>query len=199
MRNWGFFGLSRRGFPWWGTLFGTFGFCVLFAFSLLLPAFGANAPLPEYKVKAAYLYNFLHFVVWPEEAPLQASETVNVLIVGSRDFRSVISPLEQQAVGGKKLDITLVSTLDARTDLKNYHLVYLAKANLDRLPALLQKMAHLPLLTVGEQSDFAEAGGMIGFVSRKGKIKFIVNRAALKKGNLSMRSKALRLAEKVIE
>ncbi len=199
MRNWGFFGLSRRGFPWWETLFGTFGFCVLFAFSLLLPAFGANGPLPEYKVKAAYLYNFLHFVVWPEDAPTQTSDTVNVLIVGDRAFRSIIVPMERRTVGGKRLDITLVSTLDARTDLKNYHLIYMAKVKPDRLRTLIPRVAHLPLLTVGEQSDFVESGGMIGFVSQEGKIKFVVNRAALKRGNLSMRSKALRLAEKVIE
>ncbi len=184
----------RRGLGLWMT------WCVaLGILNFPSPVLLANEVLPEYKVKAAYLYNFLHFVEWPKNAPTQASQTVNILIVGDPAFRSLIGPLEQQTIDGKQLHITLVSTLDLHIDLRSFHMIYLARSKVQGFQSYIQRVAHLPLLTVGDQPDFAEAGGMIGFLKKRGKVKFVVNRSAMEKGNLSMRSKALRLAEEVIE
>jgi len=42
---------------------------------------------PEHKIKAVYLYKFIHFIKWPEE--IQTSENITIGILGKDDFSEV--------------------------------------------------------------------------------------------------------------
>jgi hypothetical protein len=63
---------------------------------------------------------------------------------------------------------------------------------------LLQVFAEIkkrPLLTIGEDYDFAEQGGMIGLENVNGKIILHVNMAAVREANLNISSRLLKLAK----
>jgi len=51
----------------------------------------------------------------------------------------------------------------------------------------------------GEQAGFLENGGHINFVPGKGKVRFEINLAAAKRHGLTIRSKLLRVAKRVIK
>ena len=50
------------------------------------------------------------------------------------------------------------------------------------------------MLTVGDADNFVDSGGIIGFFTENGKIKFQVNLPAAKSANLLISSKLLRVA-----
>jgi len=56
-----------------------------------------------------------------------------------------------------------------------------------------------PILTIGESDGFLESGGIINFLMEDEKVRFEINNTAAKQARLKIRSKLLRLAQRVIE
>ena len=77
----------------------------------VFPATGAggtgNGPSvsPEYKVKAAFLYNFIKFVEWPEEKLGEPNKPIVIGIVGKDRFGNAFEPVKNKPVKKRRLII----------------------------------------------------------------------------------------------
>lgn len=65
------------------------------------------------------------------------------------------------------------------------------------LSGWLESLAGLPVLTVSEDADFVEAGGIIGLVSVGSRYQFDINLGNARRGGLRMRTYLLKLARTV--
>ncbi|OAI20290.1 hypothetical protein A1507_05115 [Methylomonas koyamae] len=168
--------------------------CVAFGWTVLcwcsLPKAQAEDNELEYKVKAAYLYNFTKFITWPAKT----SPTFNICIIGNDPFGHLLDPLETKTVQDKPIKLI---RYDSAKQARDCDIAYFD--NPDQRPE--QAMAGVltvgslkAALTVSSQPFFAESGGMIGFVLNDAKVKLHINLKALKKNGLSVSAKLIEVA-----
>lgn len=144
----------------------------------------------EYEVKATFLFNFLKFVAWPTPA-LASGATLDICVFGDSPIATPLEGFGGQTVDGHRLAVKRV--IDP-SDLQFCHLVFVSEAESPRAHIVLAATKNLGALTVGEQPDFLQRGGMINFVSEDNKVRFDINQAAAERVNLKISAHLLRLA-----
>ena len=168
---------------------------------LAFPGFPADAAaqaVGEYPLKAGYLYNFLLLAGWPARPGEPASAPLVLGIVGDDPFGAAIDPIAGRGVDGRAIAIRRFAAAAAPDELAACHLLFLAPAAAPREQEILARLAGRPVLTVSDAAGFADRGGMIGFVIRGQRLRFEVNRGAAAAAGIELRSKLLRLADRVV-
>lgn len=158
----------------------------LTAVANLAPASG----LPEYQLKAAFLYNFANFTEWP----VSVGRTVQLCVFGADPFGSFLDDLDGARLGSRKIAVRRTSQFDA---LAGCNLVFVATPAIASLPRILETAKGKPLLTIVENADPAWRGAAITLTLESSRVAFEVNMAAVREANLALSSKLLRLAREV--
>ena len=167
--------------------------CVLGLWTLLSLAPNAMADeLPEYRLKAAYLYNFALFTEWPTEV----GRTLNLCIHGTDPFGKEIDALQNKSVGARSL---AVQRRRVGESLKGCHIVFVAASAMNRLPHLLDELRDLPVLTVADSPGATRQGVALNMALAQNKISFQANLQAARAAKLNLSSKLLRLATEVLQ
>ena len=149
----------------------------------------------EYRVKAAFLYNFAKFVTWPETAFETSSAPVAFCIVGEDPFGDLLeSTTKDRKVEGRNIDIRRLP-IDA--GLAGCHLVFISGFDGARTARVLQQATSAGALAIGESDDFLVGGGMIRLLVEDGKVRFDVSTRATDKIGLKVSSQLLKLARDV--
>jgi len=157
----------------------------------------AEAPTPrEYKVKSAFLYNFVHFVDWPASAFTSAQSPFTVGILGKNPFGADLESLNGQSIKNRKL---LVKTLRSIEEAKDCQLLFISNSERGRLLQILSALQGIPVLTVSDIEGFAASGGMIHFVTLEDKVRFEINLKEAQAVKLNLSSQLLKLARDVIK
>ena len=170
----------------------------------------------EDRIKAAFLYNFINFVDWPEEKMPDNDEPVIIGIIGNKDFIKAFDPIKDKQIRGKNIVIKYFKGLNGLKksggknnfkqkqtieSLKKCHIMLFCTCGstpIDNSAAIIDVLKGSPVLTVGEQAGFLENGGNINFLVKK-KVRFEINLASAKHNNLKIRSKLLKLAKRVVK
>lgn len=145
----------------------------------------------EHRIKAAFLYNFVRFVNWPE----QSDSTFRLCYLANDQFSAAIESLTGKNVQGNVLVVE--QHQDANT-MYGCQAVYIDESHHEMLGKLMSELRGRPILTISDIDKFSESGGMIGFHRIDNKIRFSVNVRAANEVELSISSKLLSLASKVI-
>lgn len=169
----------------------TFMTCLLIFLFSCSPAL-AQETLPEYQVKAAYLFNFLKFVEWPEEAFPDPLAPIVIGICGEDLFgNSLPQVIIGKTVQGRDL---VIHKYRAGEDMRGAHILFVGPSEKKRFPQILSSLHGVSVLTVADTEGFLEAGGMIQFVSENDRVRFAINVDAASRAKLKMSSKLLSLA-----
>ena len=144
----------------------------------------------EYAVKAAYLYNFAKFIEWPPGTFASDDALLWICIVGDNPFGDALATLYGKTVEKHPVAIRPIPT----EGFEQCHIVFISRVNANRFKTLLAAFRHLPILTVSDISDFAQAGGMIGLVEADQRIRFDINLTATRQAGLKLSSQLLKLA-----
>jgi hypothetical protein len=151
----------------------------------------ARAQLPsEYRLKAAFLYNFALFTEWPAEV----GPTLNLCIQGQDPFGEEIDALQGKAVAGRSIALQRKTGGDS---LKGCQIVFVPAQALARLPHMLDELGDQPILTVADSPGAARQGVALNMTLTQNKITFEANLQAARTGRLKLSSKLLRLATEV--
>lgn len=156
-----------------------------------MPAFNsiAGQPATEYRIKAAFLYNFTSFVTWPDELAGQAGFTLCVF--GNDPFGNLLDKLAGKPVKNTRLAIRRLESLAL---LDQCQLVFISEMSSDQLDPALALLHGLPVLTVSDMRGFTELGGIIEFRIIENRVRFDININAAESAGLSISSKLLSLA-----
>jgi hypothetical protein len=139
----------------------------------------------EYQIKAAYLYNFLKYVDWPE--PIK--RTFMICVAGQNPFGSVLDGLtSNERVRGNPVKTKIILGFEPGCDV-----IFTPRTS--NIPAYLQGAAGMPILTVGETPRFIEQGGIVNFFLENGRVRFEINRNAAERAGLRFSSRLLQLAK----
>jgi len=148
----------------------------------------------EYRVKAAYLYNFLRFVDWPEQAFSSDDASYELCLLGHDPFGSSLTPVSSKRARKRSIHLR---HLQPNADASGCHVLFISDSEAKRMPKILRRLRTAPVLTVSELPGFAKHGGMVGFVIDRGKVRLEVNLAAVRRSRLRMSSKLLEVASEV--
>ena len=157
---------------------------------------GEEKDFPEAKIKAAYLYNFLRFIEWPEDV-----KTINhICIVGHNgEFKSAVNSLRALSIDEQPILIKEFSEGLNLQGLASCKIIFVTSRASHRQKMITNIMKNKSILTVGESRGFADQGGIINFVKINDKIRFEINLSVANKAGIRIPAKILRIATRVIE
>ena len=161
------------------------------ALALLAPQARANE-LPEYRLKAAFVYNFIAFTDWPAEV----APTLNLCIVGADPFGADIDGLNGKTAQNRTI---AVQRKAAHESLRSCQVVFISASAMDHLPRLLETLRGQPVLTVADSAGAMRRGVALNMNVAQGKVSFEANLQAARAQSLGLSSKLLRLATEVVQ
>jgi YfiR/HmsC-like len=148
----------------------------------------------EYEIKAAYLYNFLNYIEWPEQSLPPEGGNITIGVIGENPFGQALDPLKGKQVKGRTLTVKAVS---AAAELKDCQIVFISSSEKDRLPQIFESLKDAKTVTVSEIDGFAQRGGIINFVYERNRVRFEINQEAARSKGLTISSDLLKLARLV--
>jgi len=155
----------------------------------------AQSTADEYQVKSAFLYHFAQFLVWPSSALNAGDSSLSLCIFDDEPRRQELqSTLQGKPIGARVFHVRLVSQPQ---EIQGCNILFLSRDEARRQSAILKSLRGMPVLTVGETSDFLAGGGIIRFHLEEGKVRFDINLAAAESSHLEISSRLLLLATSV--
>lgn len=148
-------------------------------------------PFAETEVKAAFIYNFVHFVRWPDLPGRKPGDPFRFCVLDD-----TLAPLLAKAVQGESIDghpLTVSRPPEVRVP-GDCQILYIGEAAWPLQPDLLRRATVQRVLTVSDVPTFAEKGGMIALVRKRGRIHPVINIDAVSRAELRISAKLLNLA-----
>ncbi len=148
----------------------------------------------EYPIKAAFLYNFAKLTEWPAVALSDAAAPLSICVLGTDPFGTALAPLQGKPVKNRPLVTTSITKVE---DAVACAILFVSASEEKQLPAILDYVASLPILTVSDMPLFSQAGGIIALKNVKDRIRFEINIPASHKAGLKFNTVLLQLADPV--
>jgi hypothetical protein len=156
---------------------------------------GAQAPVDEAQIKAAFVYNFLKFVDWPETASTRADDPLVMAIIGEGPTAdAVVAFLTTKRVGDRAI---VIRHLTWDQPLAGVHAAFVSEGDSKRLRRVFDAAGVAAVLSIGEGHDFAARGGVIALVVEQRKVRFDIDTDAADTARLRISSKLLALGRVV--
>ncbi|MFQ5442977.1 MAG: YfiR family protein [Nitrospinales bacterium] len=147
----------------------------------------------EYNLKAGYIYNFTKFIKWPEEASREINDRgLNFCLVGEDPFGEILDRFAKK-LKKKNRDLVVIPQVTTE-EMPQCHILFVSQSEESKVNKILLRVREYPVLVIGDTPGFAKKGVSINFFIQKNKIRFEINREALKKAGLVVSSELLNLA-----
>jgi YfiR/HmsC-like len=158
-----------------------------------LPGVGETPDTKTYKIKANYLYNLTKFVHWPRESNHSLNHT-HICIYGAPQLFGYLEKLSASTTTQVSLN---VGYSRQNNQLQQCHIVFLSN-QFHNVAPIIESMNTLPILTVGENTDFLDLGGMISLVVKhENDIQLDINLTQAKKNGFAISGNLLEIAESI--
>ena len=150
----------------------------------------------ELAVKAAFIPKFLPFVEWPAGAFPTAGAALRICVIGGDPFGDLLDRAAgNQTVAGHPL---AVQRLPVATRGDDCQVVYAAGSPEQSVATILATVRGLPVLTVTNEATDARSRGIINLIVDASRVRFEIDQAAAAQSGLSISSKLLNLAARVL-
>ena len=147
-------------------------------------------PVPEYQMKAAYLYNLATFTTWPSPS----DNTVKLCILGQDRFGGALEGLTRNSTSGVHITLTYLSGLQ---DVRTCQILFIDASERDNAVVILKQLDGLPIMTVTDSPELFRAGSIVGLFLENRRLTFDVNYHFAQNVRLAISSKLLRVARNV--
>jgi hypothetical protein len=124
-----------------------------------------DGPSQEYKVKAAFIYNFARFIEWPADAFASDQSPFVIAVIGTDPFNGGL----EQAVAGKLVGNRRVEIrhFDSVDKIGACQILFVPTTDDDTEAGIVQKINNNHVLTIGESENFGTRGGSLRFFTDK--------------------------------
>jgi hypothetical protein len=164
--------------------------CLLGLLCCVSPALADN--VDEYRLKAAFIYNFASFTEWPAGL----GNTLNLCIYGPDPFGQNLDTLQGRSVAGRNLAVRRTNSVDA---LANCQIVFITRPLISNLPRVFDNLNGKPVLTVADSPGAARLGVILNMDTEQNRIQFEANLGSARGSGLLLSSKLLRLAKEIFQ
>ncbi|MCK4842817.1 MAG: YfiR family protein [Methylococcales bacterium] len=150
--------------------------------------------ISEKQLKTIYMFNFARFVKWPDAKA--ESNTFQFCVYPENDFGDILYQLEKRQIKDKDIRIKVLNKI---ADIQFCHVIFIDHISTEKLPQVLKMAQNYHVLTMSDQHNFAEKGGMIQMFLDDKKIRFKINYDSSQAALIKISSKLIRLATHVIK
>lgn len=165
---------------------------------LLVPVSSGLAQPPtaaEYRVKAAYLYNFTKYIEWPPGAFASASAPIVIGILGDDPFGKLLEEtIRGRTSQGRPVTIRRSRRVD---DLRDCQIVFISGSEKTELDATLAILAQRNVVTVCDTGPPFDRGVTIRLMVADATVQFEVRLDAAEGLGVRFNSRMLEAAGKV--
>jgi hypothetical protein len=146
----------------------------------------------ESALKAAFIYNFAKFTVWPQ-AVLPGATPFMMCVLGDPG----VSDALERAVKGRQLGSRIVTVVRVTADgpLTSCQILYVTGVNTSQATNILTSLRQASVLTISDFDEFVRLGGMTQFFVEGGNMRFCINLESAKLPHIQFSSKLLALAK----
>ena len=155
------------------------------------PCFAQPKTAPEYQLKAAFLYNLLQFIEWPQQAFKDASSPIIICLYDDTAAGKAFDSYRNENIRGRRLVFKTFEEIKSSLDC---HILFVNTQGSKIITSIIANAGSRAILTVGESDGFARMGGIINFFTADNKLRFEINPEAAKKAGLKISSEILKVA-----
>jgi hypothetical protein len=169
-------------------------FAWLCACALPLAAQGDAERALEHRVKAAFLFRFTEFVVWPDAAYARPDSPFVMVVAGPEGIAENLRTITAgRSVAGRPVQVRRVG---ATENIPPGQLVYVAGSDPARVREQV-RAAPRPALVVTDTEGGLDLGGVVNFVLAEDRVRFEIALDAAEKRGLRLSSRLLSVARSV--
>ena len=129
---------------------------------------------------------------WPEESFQSPDSPFVIGIIGNDPYGiDLEKTIEGKQIKNRKFIIRHYQSLE---NLSSCHILFIGADIRAWRSQIFNRIKNKCILTVGDDNHFVKEGGMINFVIQKKRIRFEINREAVKQSRLKMSTKLLKMA-----
>lgn len=153
--------------------------------------------LEEYRVKAAFVYNFTKLIQWPQTAFDNEGENFKMVVFGDEYLKESFQTIDGKISTGRLISIQYsdLKANDYKKTLEESHIIFISRhIRLEQVLQILSSIGDRPVLTIGDAKNFSRAGGIIQFFTRDDQLHFEVNVKKAEAHQLKFSSRLLKLA-----
>lgn len=159
------------------------------------PAAGTDPVSREYQLKAAFLYNFTKFIVWPTQRSGQPDTPLVIGVLGRNPFGNELEKIVRgRTTSGREIRVRFLNT---SADAHSLDVLFVPAGEEKRVVGQLDGLHASAVLTVGETSQFMALGGIITFSMEADKIRFEISRQSGQRAGLKISPHLLKLSTSV--
>lgn len=166
---------------------------LLLAISLAsqMPVLSQANNISEYKIKAAFIYNFARFTQWPDD-----TNELKICVYGEDPFGSSIDSLNGKQSNDRTIKIVRTKLIE---EVKSCHIAFLNIIPPERrlFVRALKEIQDTNVLTIADAANVIDFGVMIGLKINNDKVAFDVNHTIARASDIKISAKLLRLAQEV--
>lgn len=149
--------------------------------------------MPEYELKAAFIYNFALFTDWPLDTVYEGN-TVNICANLYSPLRLPLSDIADKPVKGRRVSVRYLSSLEA---LPACHILFVGNNERDQWKQIKRALNGTNILTISDDEEIGRDGAVILLATERNRMVFDVDLRAAKQARLTLSSKLLRLARTI--
>ena len=166
-----------------------------------LPARGREFATED-AVKAAILYNLGNFVNWQTGDESGPNNAIVLGVIGEDSLQKRLASMAGVKGNGSRVPISILAIKNVR-ELKNQrdrlHMLYISSSARKMTPGILELVAGRPVLTISDDEEFVDSGGIMNFVRENSRIRFDVNLDAADDSGLKISARLFGLARRIIK
>ncbi len=152
--------------------------------------------LLERRVKAAFLYKFLSFLTWPDQAFSEPGAPLVIGVMGAPDIAKELgSTVAGRTVQGRPVIAKIMQPGDS---LARVHLLFIDAQQREQLRQLARSAKDRGSLPVSEIEDALSQGVIINFITIDDKVRFEVSLDAAAAIGVKISSRLLSVAYRVV-
>jgi hypothetical protein len=154
----------------------------------------------EFKLKILFVFKFLKFTVWPGN---RNKGKIVVGVIGETPLAAGVAEVPNAKVGDRPVFINVIpkwsnSRNEAQTKLlAECHALYICASARAHTKQIMAQLRGKSVLTIGEDSQFLEEGGVFNFFIDMKKVRFDANQRNAKASKVKISSKLLHLSRRV--
>ena len=151
----------------------------------------------EYRIKAAFLYNFARFTEWPADKFRDENAPMILCVMGVDPFGPILeNTVLSKKIKGRSIIVERTATID---NLRACHVLFVSSSEWNDLPEIIESLSGAAVLTTGDMDRFAKRGGIIKLTTKGNKIRFEINPKAAERAGVKLSSYLLNLATIITE
>jgi hypothetical protein len=150
----------------------------------------------EETLKAAFVLNFLKFVEWPQQGPVDTNATLLVAVIGNDPIAPVLQKtLDGKSVQERKVAVRLFqNAAEWKSGDNSCQALFVTTAARSMWKEIHAVIANRSMLTISDSPEFCAGGGMLNLFEKDNRIRFEANLGAASGAGLKMRAEFLKLA-----